>query len=101
MAGAGVKGRMQSEDSVIVRRDGRIGRIVLNRPRALNAIDLAMIRVCTQALSEWRDEPHVHAVVIEGAGDRAFCAGGDIRALREYELAGEHHKAEAFFREEY
>ena len=40
-------------------------------------------------------------VVIEGAGDRAFCAGGDIRALRQYELDGEHHKAEAFFREEY
>jgi enoyl-CoA hydratase len=39
--------------------------------------------------------------VIEGAGDRAFCAGGDVRALRQYELDGEHHKAETFFREEY
>jgi enoyl-CoA hydratase len=92
---------MQSEDTVIVRRDRRVGRIVLNRPKALNAIDLPMIRACTKALLAWRDEPHVHAVVIEGAGDRAFCAGGDIRALREYELAGEHHKAETFFREEY
>ena len=43
----------------------------------------------------------MHAVVIEGAGDRAFCAGGDVRALRQYELDGEHHKAEEFFREEY
>ena len=92
---------MHSEDTVIARRDGRIGRILLNRPKALNAIDLPMIRACSRALEEWRDDPHVHAVVIEGAGDRAFCAGGDIRALREYELDGEHHRAEEFFREEY
>jgi enoyl-CoA hydratase len=92
---------MHSEDTVIARRDGRIGRILLNRPKALNAIDLPMIRACSRALEEWRDDPHVHAVVIEGAGDRAFCAGGDIRALRQYELDGEHHRAEAFFREEY
>jgi enoyl-CoA hydratase len=92
---------MHSEDTVIARRDGRIGRIILNRPKALNAIDLPMIRACSRALDGWREDPHVHAVVIEGAGDRAFCAGGDIRALRQYELDGEHHRAEAFFREEY
>jgi enoyl-CoA hydratase/carnithine racemase len=92
---------MPSEDTVIARRDGRIGRILLNRPTALNAIDLPMIRASARALEQWRHDPHVHAVVIEGAGDRAFCAGGDIRALRQYELDGEHHRAEAFFREEY
>ncbi len=92
---------MQDEQTVIARRDGRVGRIVLNRPQALNALDLAMIRACTRALTAWRDDPHVHGVVIEGAGDRAFCAGGDVRALRQYELDGEHHKAETFFREEY
>jgi enoyl-CoA hydratase/carnithine racemase len=92
---------MQDEPTVIARRDGRVGRITLNRPHALNALDLAMIRACAKALEAWRDEPQVHAVVIEGAGDRAFCAGGDIRALRQYELEGEHHKAETFFREEY
>ena len=92
---------MDSDDTVIVRRDGRVGRILLNRPKALNAIDLPMIRTCARALDAWRDDPHVHAVVIEGAGDRAFCAGGDIRALRQYELDGEHDRAEAFFREEY
>jgi enoyl-CoA hydratase len=92
---------MQDEQTVIARRDGRVGRIVLNRPQTLNALDLPMIRACTLALETWRDDPHVHAVVIEGAGDRAFCAGGDVRALRQYELDGEHHKAETFFREEY
>ena len=92
---------MQDEQTVIARRDGRVGRIVLNRPQTLNALDLPMIRACARALETWRDDPHVHAVVIEGAGDRAFCAGGDVRALRQYELDGEHHKAETFFREEY
>jgi enoyl-CoA hydratase len=92
---------MPDEQTVIARRDGRVGRIVLNRPQALNALDVPMIRSCTRALAAWRDEPLVHAVVIEGAGDRAFCAGGDIRALRQYELDGEHCKAETFFREEY
>ena len=92
---------MPNEETVIARRDGRVGRILLNRPQALNAIDLPMIRACTRALQNWRDDPHVHAVVIEGAGERAFCAGGDVRALRQFELDGEHHKAEAFFSEEY
>jgi enoyl-CoA hydratase len=92
---------MQDEQTVIARRDGRVGRIVLNRPQTLNALDLPMIRACAEALETWRDDPHMHAVVIEGAGDRAFCAGGDVRALRQYELDGEHHKAETFFREEY
>src|SRR5450755_1323322 len=92
---------MHSEDTVIARRDGRIGRLLLNRPKALNAIDLPMIRACTHALAEWRDDPHVHAVVVEGAGDRAFCAGGDIRALRDGQLAGDRGFVEAFFRDEY
>ncbi len=92
---------MPNEETVIARRDGRVGRILLNRPQALNAIDLPMIRACIRALQNWRDDPHIHAVVIEGAGERAFCAGGDVRALRQFELDGEHHKAEAFFSEEY
>ena len=92
---------MQDDQTVMTRRDGRVGRIVLNRPEALNALDLGMIHACTAALETWRDDPHVHAVVIEGAGDRAFCAGGDIRALRQYAVSGEHHKAETFFRDEY
>jgi enoyl-CoA hydratase len=92
---------MPTEASVIVRRDGRVGRILLNRPKALNALDLPMIRACTQALQTWRDDPAVHAVVIEGAGDRAFCAGGDIRALRQNHLDGHVDRVEAFFAEEY
>jgi enoyl-CoA hydratase len=92
---------MPTEPSVIARRDGRAGRILLNRPQALNALDLDMIRVLTRVLTEWHDDPHVHVVVIEGAGDRAFCAGGDIRALRDAQLTGNRPAADAFFSEEY
>ncbi len=89
------------QPTVLSRRDGRVGRITLNRPRALNALDLGMIRAIAAALDEWRDDPAVHAVVIDGAGGRAFCAGGDIRAVREASLAGRSDEIETFFREEY
>jgi enoyl-CoA hydratase/carnithine racemase len=92
---------MPTDDTVIASRDGRVGRILLNRPRALNALNLDMIRACSAALTGWRDDPHVQAVVIEGAGDRAFCAGGDIIALRDAQLSGNRPVADAFFREEY
>ncbi|MCW3473029.1 enoyl-CoA hydratase/isomerase family protein [Limobrevibacterium gyesilva] len=89
------------DQSVVATRNGRIGHILLNRPKALNALDTAMIRAMTAALAAWRDDPAVHAVVIEGAGGRAFCAGGDIRAIRTLALAGERAAIEAFFAEEY
>ena len=92
---------MQSEPSVLARRDGRVGRLLLNRPKALNALDLEMIRAIRAALEAWRDEPEVHAIVVEGAGDRAFCAGGDIRALRSLAMAAERDAVETFFAEEY
>jgi enoyl-CoA hydratase len=92
---------MPNEQSIIARRDGRAGRILLNRPQALNALDLDMIRTLTRVLMEWRDDAHVHVVVVEGAGDRAFCAGGDIRALRDAVLGGNRAEADAFFSEEY
>lgn len=92
---------MSDEATVITRQDGRVGRILLNRPKALNALDLPMLRACAAALEAWRNDPHVHAVVIEGAGDRAFCAGGDIRALREAQITGNRQDADTFFREEY
>jgi enoyl-CoA hydratase len=89
------------EASVITRRDGRVGRILLNRPKSLNALDLPMIDAIAAALTAWRDDASVHAVVIEGAGGRAFCAGGDIRAIRAHALAGEKEAIEAFFSREY
>jgi len=89
------------EPSVVARKQGRIGHILLNRPKALNALDLGMIRAVMVALAAWRDDAAVHAVVIEGAGERAFCAGADIRAIRSHALAGEADAVERFFAEEY
>jgi enoyl-CoA hydratase len=81
-------------------RDRRIGRIKLDRPKALNALNLPMIRVIQQTLDLWRADDAVEAVVVEAEG-RAFCAGGDIRAVRAQVLAGEYEEAERFFAEEY
>ncbi len=92
---------MTDEPTVLASIDGRIGRITLNRPKALNALDLDMIRGMQKALDAWRDVPEVHAVVIDGAGGRAFCAGGDIRTIRAQAVAGETALVEAFFAEEY
>jgi enoyl-CoA hydratase/carnithine racemase len=92
---------MTTEETVVTSRDGRVGRILLNRPRALNALDLPMIRACAAILETWRNDPHIHAVVIEGAGDRAFCAGGDIRALRDWQVSGDRASVDEFFSEEY
>jgi enoyl-CoA hydratase len=90
-----------AEPTVLARRDGRAGRILLNRPRALNALDTGMIDAIAEALAAWRDDPAVHCVVIEGAGGRAFCAGGDIRAVREAVGAGRHDEVHGFFAAEY
>jgi enoyl-CoA hydratase len=92
---------MTAEDTVVTSRDGRVGRILLNRPRALNALDLPMIRSCAVILESWREDPRIDAVVIEGAGDRAFCAGGDIRALRDSQISGDRASVDQFFTEEY
>ncbi|MBX5472648.1 MAG: enoyl-CoA hydratase/isomerase family protein [Acetobacteraceae bacterium] len=92
---------MNLEPSVVAIRDGRVGRLLLNRPKALNALTLEMVRLIDRALAEWRDDPSVHAVLIEGAGNRAFCAGGDIRAVRNAALAGDAEAVEEFFAAEY
>ena len=90
-----------TEPSLITNRDGRAGRILMNRPKVLNAIDQPMIRAMTKILLEWRDDPTIQLVIVEGAGDRAFCAGGDIVDLRANAMAGRTNDVEAFFAEEY
>lgn len=89
-----------SGPGVVARRDGRVGRLRLDRDRALNALDLPMIRFMRAWLDRWGTDPSVEAVVVEGEG-RAFCAGGDVRAVRAQVLAGEDRAANTFFAEEY
>ena len=60
-----------------------------------------MVRSLYNALDTWRDDSAIEAVVIEGAGDRAFCAGGDIRRVRDMAMVGQYAEVEAFFADEY
>ncbi len=88
-------------DAVLARREGRVGLITLNRAKALNALNLPMINALTVALDSWRDDPAVHLIVINSNSDRAFCAGGDVRGVREAVLANRPNDVEAFFVLEY
>jgi len=69
------------DGDLIVRRERALARITLNRPQALNALTLDMAVAITGLLRTWADDPQVGAIMLDGAGGRAFCAGGDIRAL--------------------
>jgi len=72
-----------AEPDLIVRREGAAGIIRLNRPKAINAVTLEMFRDIDKALDAFEADPDVAVIVLEGAGERGLCAGGDIRALYE------------------
>jgi enoyl-CoA hydratase len=71
------------EPDLIVRREGAAGIIRLNRPKAINAVTLEMFRDIDKALDAFEADPAVAVILLEGAGERGLCAGGDIRALYE------------------
>jgi len=70
---------MNSE--ILFERRGAAGIITLNRPKALNAVTHDMVRALTRQLAEWQHDGAVTRVIITAVGERAFSAGGDIRAL--------------------
>ena len=76
------------DGDVVVRAHAALRRITLNRPQALNAITLDMVVTMTALLRPWADDPAVGAILLDGAGGRAFAAGGDIRALYDAAKAG-------------
>ena len=87
-------------DEVLGEVRNHIGHLTLNRPGGLNALNLSMVRSLRSHLDAWADDPQVHAVVLRGAGEKAFCAGGDIRSLYDsYKTGGSLHRD--FFVEEY
>ncbi len=75
-------------EDVLFEKRGRAGLITLNRPKALNALTLDMVHAMRAKLDEWCTDAAFELVVIRGAGERAFCAGGDIRALHDSGKAG-------------
>src|SRR5450830_142931 len=105
-AGLNVQNPAASDEAALVLSEvrGQVGFITLNRPKALNALSLPMIRALTQCLLAWRDDARVKAVAIRGSSKTgpfgAFCAGGDIRFFHQAALAGD-PELEDFFTEEY
>jgi len=85
---------------IITRKRGSIGHITLDRPEALNALTEDMCVAMTRALQDYAADPSIGAVVIDGAGERAFCAGGDVVLLHDSGKAGD-DRAEKFWRTEY
>lgn len=92
---------MTGEPEILFERRGAAGLVTLNRPKALNALTLNMVRLLAAKLDEWEHDPAVTRIVVTGAGGRAFCAGGDIRALYDLGIAGRHADMLPFWREEY
>jgi enoyl-CoA hydratase len=71
------------ETEILFHVDNGIGTITLNRPKALNALTMNMIKQMRLNFTEWMEQDVVKVIVIKGAGDKAFCAGGDVRAVRQ------------------
>lgn len=91
---------MSTEQKVLAEVRGRVGHLTLNRPRAINALDHPMVQRIDQTLTAWEEDDRIDAVVIDGAGERGLCAGGDVRAMRDSAL-GDGSGAAAFWRDEY
>ncbi|WP_298748561.1 enoyl-CoA hydratase/isomerase family protein [uncultured Serinicoccus sp.] len=86
---------------VVYAVDGPLGRVRLDRPRAINALDRPSIDSLLHQLRAWADDDTIAAVVLDGAGERGLCAGGDVRALREAILAGREQEALDYWEAEY
>lgn len=96
------------EAPVLVRLEdaasGKLGRLTLNSPGTLNSLTLEMVDLIQASLDAWRDDPAVAAIIIDGSGEKAFCAGGDVHALHASSAGtpgGPCEYAETFFAREY
>jgi enoyl-CoA hydratase len=91
---------MNDQPEVLVRVQKNVGRLTLNRPSALHALNQTMCEIMIAALLDWQEDPEIYMVIIDHAGERGFCAGGDIRMLA-HSGAGDGKDARAFFHTEY
>ena len=90
-----------TDGHVLTFADRCAGRIRLDRPKALHSLDLAMVRGMTRALLEWRDDDDVRIVMIDHAGGRGFCAGGDVVTIAKDVVESAGTAGRDFFFEEY
>lgn len=88
-------------DDILIRKEGRAGRITLNRPQALNALTCAMCLEADRALIAWAGDPEVALVLIDAEGTRAFCAGGDIAEMYATGMRGDFGYGHRFWADEY
>ena len=86
---------------VIIRKNGPIGHISLNRPKALHALTLDMCHAMTAALIDWAKDDDIHAIILDHNEGRGFCAGGDINLLRDSALNDGGVSGRKFFHDEY
>jgi enoyl-CoA hydratase len=89
-----------SNDDLVIRVEGNAGRLTMNRPAALNALTYPMVGAMTVALRHWSTDPAIKFVILDGAGGRGLCAGGDVLSLYNAAAQGPDF-ARAFWREEY
>ena len=89
-----------SAEEVFFEKKGSLGLITLNRPEALNALTLNMVRLIHPKLKIWEEDNEIKTVAVTAVGDKAFCAGGDIRALYDWGKNND-KKATGFYYEEY
>ncbi len=92
---------MSAGGDLLISRRGRAVQVVLNSEATLNALSLDMAAALLNLLEQWAEDPEVACVVFQGAGDRAFCAGGDIQSLYANMQRGDHAACDAFFATEY
>ncbi|SEG71837.1 enoyl-CoA hydratase/isomerase family protein [Bosea lathyri] len=92
---------MSQDAEIICEVRGAAGIVLLNRPKALNALSLGMVRELARALDAWENDPVVTRVVVTSASEKAFSAGGDIKALHDLGRAGQYDEMLSFWREEY
>ena len=86
---------------ILIRQNGRAGHITLNRPKALNALTWEMCLAIEKALDTWQNDPAITLILIDGTGDRAFCAGGDIAEMYAAGRRGDLDYGRRFWRDEY
>jgi enoyl-CoA hydratase/carnithine racemase len=87
-------------DEILFQKKNGLGLITLNRPKALNALSYSMIQLMYKTLKDWEKDPEVLAVLVKGEGQKAFCAGGDIRSIYESITSGGDEHTH-FFKDEY
>jgi enoyl-CoA hydratase len=92
---------MSQAEGIRFERQGALGIILLDRPKALNALTHEMVRAMSRRLVAWKDDPEVGAVLVRSGGGRAFCAGGDVRAVSAAYQESGLEAVRPFFRDEY